>query len=132
MKFSTRLLSNKEVDDALDEAIDIRADNVALIEELNQDHDAPDRKTIERAIPRLDAATMLIDRLDMRRWMTTDVLVSINLYADASPVTGLEIQGMVIEFVFETEIVKACGFFTKSLQMTFETREASEIFSPSF
>ena len=57
----------------------------------------PGPTTFERGEARLDVLDMLLLR---RRWKAdrlNDNVIAVNLYSDSSPVTGSELQGMVMD-----------------------------------
>ena len=59
---------------------------------------------------------MLLDRADMKLYMESDLLRAANILADASPITGLEIMGMVLELIFKNGTISrrflpGCAFF---------------------
>ena len=59
----------------------------------------PGSSTFERAAARLDALDLLLER---RRWAADrecDLVRSVTLYSDSSPVTGEELQGMVMDIM---------------------------------
>jgi hypothetical protein len=62
----------------------------------------PSGRSLERARMKLDTTCMNLQRREFRRWHedATDPLVSIQLQSDASPVTGTEVQGMVLDLSF--------------------------------
>ena len=61
----------------------------------------PSARTLRRGILQLDATCCLLER---REWAeivkAPSKLVSLHLFADGSPVTGYELQGMLVDFCF--------------------------------
>jgi hypothetical protein len=57
----------------------------------------PSRATFIRAAARLDAVDLLLERRHWRADRFYDLVRSVHLYSDASPVTEEEIQGMVMD-----------------------------------
>jgi len=65
--------------------------------------DDPSRTSLDRAESRLDLVDMLLLR---RRWeadMAFDRVESIHVYSDSSPVTGEELQGMVMDIFYHDD-----------------------------
>ena len=60
------------------------------------------RTAVHAANLRLDATTMLIERRLIKdiHENAPESVVSVHLWSDGSPVTGLELQGMVLQFMF--------------------------------
>ena len=69
------------------------------VETVMQSSDYPDRKHLERGVTRLDAASMLLQRIEFGKIKLLALLVAVHLFADSSPVTGSEILGMVADLV---------------------------------
>ena len=63
--------------------------------------DDPARSTIRRALARADAVSLSVTRRMFQQWRADDVLKAINVYCDASPVVGVELQGMLIDVVLK-------------------------------
>ena len=65
-------------------------------------HWGPHRRTLERARLRLDATSMLIERREWAMWRADleNPIISIHIQSDASPVTGTELQGMLLDVCF--------------------------------
>ena len=59
----------------------------------------PTKSTWDRAQSRLDILDMQLFRWRFNADRLMDIIASIHLYSDASPVTGEELQGMVCEIV---------------------------------
>ena len=56
---------------------------------------------MDRSKARLDAVATLLDRREWSGHFITDSVLAVNLYSDASPVVGVELQGMVMDVVFK-------------------------------
>ena len=59
----------------------------------------PSRWTLQRAIARADVVSCSLTRRQFRAWRKDDMIKSIHIYSDASPVVGFELQGMVLDVV---------------------------------
>ena len=57
----------------------------------------PSRSTMDKALARADVVAMNIQRRQFHAWREADAIRSVNIYSDASPVVGAELQGMVID-----------------------------------
>jgi len=64
------------------------------------------KSTRQRARHRLDVLNMLLERREFEEWLAADVLESIHVHADASPVVGVELQGQLLDFCFKDGDVK--------------------------
>ena len=62
--------------------------------------DDPSRDSLERGRARLDVVSMLIQRRQWERYAAEDEVQSVHIFSDASPVTGEELQGMLIDALF--------------------------------
>ena len=60
----------------------------------------PSHRQLQTALARIDVVAMLLTRRKFRRWRKLGCVRSINVYSDASPVTGEELQGMVVDINF--------------------------------
>ena len=88
------------MDGAIDDAMEARLPKrVCQQLDAEYDKDAPSSAMIDLCILRLDATSCLLEREQIREHMKNGTLLSVHLYCDASPVTGKEIQGMLIEYV---------------------------------
>ena len=59
------------------------------------------RPTRQRARHRVDVVVMLLERHDVEMWITQDEVASVHVFTDASPVTGIELQGQVLDSVLK-------------------------------
>jgi hypothetical protein len=59
----------------------------------------PCRSTLDRARAKLDVVACLLDRREFQGLMHDGSIVGICLFSDSSPVTGTELQGMVMDIV---------------------------------
>ena len=59
----------------------------------------PSRSSLEKSRARLDVVCMCLERRRFQSWKEADFLLAINAYSDSSPVTGIELQGMVLDFL---------------------------------
>ena len=57
---------------------------------------------VQRSRLRLDSTACGLFRRMMLFWMVNDMVLCANLFTDASPVTGVEIQGMILELCMRT------------------------------
>ena len=57
----------------------------------------PTRRTMDYALARADVVSMNLQRRQFHQWRKEDRVRSINVYSDASPVVGAELQGMIID-----------------------------------
>ena len=57
----------------------------------------PTRRPMDRGLARADVVAMSLQRRLFKQWRQEDRIKSINIYSDASPVVGAELQGMVID-----------------------------------
>ena len=64
------------------------------------------KSTRQRARHRLDVLNMLLERREFEEWLAADVLESIHVHADASPVVGVELQGQLLDLCFKDGDVK--------------------------
>ena len=63
----------------------------------------PSRRPMDRALARADVVSMNLQRRLFKHWRREDSTRSINIYSDASPVVGAELQGMVIDVNFKDD-----------------------------
>ena len=64
--------------------------------------------TLRRSLERMDAVGMLLERRLFHAEVEVGEIIGINIYTDASPVTGSEVQGMVVEFLKRTGQARTC------------------------
>ena len=83
------------VDDAYD-YIFLEDDEAPVRNKAND----PTRTGLQAAMARVDVVAMLLSRRQFRQWRQAGVVRSINVYSDASPVTGTELQGMLVDVNF--------------------------------
>ena len=57
----------------------------------------PRRMALDRARARADVVCLSLTRRQFHEWRRTNAVRSINIYSDASPVVGEELQGMIID-----------------------------------
>ena len=77
-----------------------------------EDRDAtsdPKGMSIYRAISKLDIVDCLLYRREFRAWMQLDSILAINAWSDSSPVSGDEMQGMILDVNFRNgDKVRTC------------------------
>lgn len=97
LRFSHLLRDQKNFQEGLDAAHDFNAPSE---DEGKRDrtHDIP-TTNLHRAAGRLDVVGMLIQRREMKADRLCDRILGFNLFSDASPVTGEEFQGMILETI---------------------------------
>ena len=97
--FSLKLREVREFGTALDCANQFNykgPDDIAPPRDKSMD---PSRSGIERSKARLDAVGLLIERRIWAQEVADDCVEAINVFSDASPVVGAEIQGMIVDIV---------------------------------
>ena len=72
---------------------------------LRERHD-PSRMVLDRSLAQMDVLAMLLQRRCFTAWFDAGCIKCICLFSDASPVTGIEIQGMVAQIVFKNGAVE--------------------------
>ena len=60
----------------------------------------PKHIAMRSALARTDVVCMLLVRRLFKRWRADDVVKVVNVYSDASPVVGTELQGMILDIIF--------------------------------
>jgi hypothetical protein len=109
IRFGNTLKSKGQTHMALSHAIDaaVHDDDAAAdaLKYFNQD--TPSNKQCYRHYTRLDAVGMSIERREMANLYEnhSDTLVSAHLFTDGSPVTGQELQGMVLQLAWDDDSV---------------------------
>ena len=103
IKFSEHLHTARSIQNAVSDAIDYALDDdVQMAQDANAARKKdPNATTITRNRVRLDPVAMLLTRRKLRHIFNTDktFFVSGHLYTDGSPVTGQELQGMVLQLM---------------------------------
>ena len=61
----------------------------------------PRRSVLQKSLARADFVSMSVTRRMFQKWRKDDAVVAINVYSDASPVVGVELQGMLIDVVLK-------------------------------
>ena len=100
LKFAGCLRDQSKTEDALQAAIDAVCPSEALKDEVAAHKpQTPRKSSLYRAGLKLDPVCMNIERRQFKHMhrCCPDVIVSAHIFADGSPVTGLEIQGMVLQ-----------------------------------
>ena len=73
----------------------------------------PAKVNLQRARQRLSIVTLLIERRNYHGALAAGEIRAINLYTDASPIVGVELQGIVLDICWENEevhhVVMPCG-----------------------
>jgi len=93
--FSRFLKSQRDFSDALQAAHEYEhPDDLEAERDRTKD---PVRATLMHSMKKLDCIDLLLLRRRMRADMIHDNILACNLYSDSSPVSGTEIQGMVLD-----------------------------------
>ena len=89
---------------ALSEAIDLTCRSESLVDLINDNMpDLPRRTALCEAKLKLDAVAMAVERRWFKNLLANKGLIeSMHLFTDGSPVTGAEIQGMVLQIVMHS------------------------------
>ena len=96
----------KYFSEVLDDTYDyLLLDGDNALPERRRDND-PRRKTLQRAMARADMVCCSLTRRQFQRWRKDDAIRSINIYSDASPVTGSELQGIIIDVNFKDNTIQ--------------------------
>ena len=66
------------------------------------------RSCLDRAKQRMDLVAMNLERRVFHAEMATDAILAINVYSDARPTVGAEIQGMLVDFIKRDDTVRTC------------------------
>ena len=61
----------------------------------------PGPKALRIARQKVDPVLCLLERRECQKWMEQGVIDTIHVYSDASPVTGVELQGMLLDLGFK-------------------------------
>ena len=91
--FARHLRCFAEFSSALDDAISYENPDC----EARSSSSDPSTASLFRGLERLDVVCMLLRRRQFKSWRLNDALRCINIYTDASPVTGEEFQGIVCD-----------------------------------
>ena len=109
IKFGRHLRNLDKTGDALTDAIDYacKGDTKQLVE--NEMEEKPQKNALYRSRLKLDAVSMNLERRDFKLMYETDkdFIESAHIFADGSPVTGEEIQGMVLQLVFIVGVIRS-------------------------
>ena len=100
IRFSRHLKDLATTDVALTDAMDVifDGDDDAASNALRSAPKVPQKANLQRARIRLDAVSMALEQREMAHYAETPSMVqSMHLFSDASPGTGTELQGMVIQ-----------------------------------
>lgn len=99
--FSQHLKSPKYFDVALEDARAYEAEGEADVQSVGVGSAGPNpsRSQLEMSRARLDAVCMCIQRRYFHSWQQEDAIDAINIYSDSSPVTGIELQGMLVDYL---------------------------------
>ena len=65
----------------------------------------PGKTTLQKAFAKADVLGMLLERRRIAAWRETDAVEAIQIYSDASPVTGEELQGLVMDVLLRDNSV---------------------------
>jgi hypothetical protein len=103
MRFSRHLHSQELMGEAIDDAIEAIVDDNSLFEAVYQNKGVvPHKSALRAGRLQLDATAMLLDRRYFKDLITnhwSDV-ISFHVYTDGSPVTGTELQALILEMFF--------------------------------
>jgi hypothetical protein len=103
MRFSRHLHSQEVMGEAIDGAIEAMVDDNSLFDEIYKNKGANPGKSVLRAGRlQLDATAMLLDRRYFRDLINinSETVQSAHIYTDGSPVTGTELQALLLELFF--------------------------------
>ena len=87
----------EEIVDDCDEYLSLDSP-AAPVERIRAD---PKRASIQRSLARADIVACLITRRQFKQCRLEDLIKSIHIFSDASPVVGVEMQGNILEIVFK-------------------------------
>jgi hypothetical protein len=108
LRFSRHLHSQSDAIEAVDDAIGAVIDDDGLKDTVQEWRTStPSRNQLKRGRLHLDATTMNMERRYFADLIENrpDSVSSMHLYSDASPVSGTEVQGMVMDVVYITRLV---------------------------
>ena len=102
------LKSANTSEEAINDALEFSITDPAEIQHAKDNvSNVPDRSTIRRARLRLDAVSINVRRRHMQNLALNhgDEVVSAHLFTDGSPVTGVELQGMIRQMILISNLV---------------------------
>ena len=102
LNFSKHLRDVGVTETALGDALECAVPDDTLREQLNANRPSNQKRTqIQKSRQKVDSVAMAIDRREFQSIIRTrsDELDSAHCYSDGSPVTGKELQGMVVDLV---------------------------------
>ena len=102
LNFSRLLRSTVHFTEALDAGVGFQSGSLTVDRCRSRDLH---RSQLRRQSRRLDVVSMLLQRRECESWRSSDSIDSILVQSDASPVTGDEVQGMVLDIVLKTDVV---------------------------
>ena len=106
VKFGVHLRNVRSSPDALVDAIDCVTEDAAVASALAVPSEQPKPTAVYDARQRVDAVSMLLERREMAElYAERETVESMHLYTDASPVTGTELQGQILEICLITKII---------------------------
>ena len=129
LNFSHLLRDQDDFTDALNRAHDF--DAPSDLEGTRDSSRDPSTSTLRRAAGRLDVVGCLIQRRQFKANRLCDRVLGFNLFSDASPVTGEEFQGMILETISRTHVLERstlpgstldyghCGAVNKGVSLLF-------------
>lgn len=94
------LRSPKLFEEALDDSLAYLFQDREVVPGRDKSVD-PKRTSLQCALSRADVVCMLVTRRLFQKWRHEDCLKCVNVYSDASPVVGTELQGMLLDLVFK-------------------------------
>jgi len=95
--FAVFLRSTAEFTEALEAALEFQLNDDTL--DVRSQKQSPSRSTLMRSKGRLVAVSMLLTRRRVHAWLATKQIRSIDINTDASPTSGMELQGTVFDFI---------------------------------
>ena len=103
--FALHLKSVSAFSDAMDDAHKYNADVDMAPPERDRSQDES-RRTLERGKRKMDIVGCLLERRIFKQELDDDLLDAVNVYTDGSPVSGTELQGMVLDFCYKNGRVR--------------------------
>jgi len=104
LAFSRHLRTPALFQDALEDAALYEAVDQEEEVEPRDDSADPSFAHIKKAATRADVVCMSLMRRKFVVWRSKDLVEAINIYSDASPVTGTELQGMIIDICLKNGV----------------------------